>query len=47
MESLGKMKDEMSDKFSDVSLKVDIIFVIISNREAFKKNMQNSLFFNP
>ena len=37
MESLDKMKDEMSDKFSDVSLKVDIIFVIISNREAFKK----------
>ena len=36
MESLGKMKDEMSDKFSDVSLKVDIIFVIISNREALK-----------
>ena len=37
MESLDKMKDEMSDKFSDVSLKVDIIFVIISNREALKK----------
>ena len=46
MESLDKMKDEMSDKFSDVSLKVDSLNENITvsdtgGQEKFKRVEEN------